>query len=134
MFGDPTTVAMVDDGTGGDVTAGDGLFTVTLPAGLAEPGQMIRWYVTARTRRCQHSVPVVRGSRKHEEYRGTIIDDPSAESNLPVFHWFVEDYQRAMNNAQGHAVRSSTMANSTTTSSLTFTASRLPAFQLARKA
>jgi len=41
------TVTMVDDGTGDDAMAGDGLYTATIPSQSYEPGDMVRWCVSA---------------------------------------------------------------------------------------
>ncbi len=100
MFGDEITVAMADDGTGDDAEAGDGIFTATLPAGIAEPGQMVRWYVTARDVEGRTTrFPSFEDPNNTQQYLGTIINDPTLESNLPVFHWFVERTSQAMNAA-----------------------------------
>ena len=47
MFDDEVTIAMVDDGTGADQLAADGIYTATIPGGIAQPGNMVRWYVRA---------------------------------------------------------------------------------------
>jgi len=47
MFAKEVTVAMVDDGSGSDAVAGDGIYTATIPHTVSEPGQMVRWAVTA---------------------------------------------------------------------------------------
>jgi hypothetical protein len=41
------TVPMVDDGTGGDATAGDGVYTAIIPASAYQAGRLIRWRVDA---------------------------------------------------------------------------------------
>ena len=42
-FGDEVQIPMVDDGTGGDKTAGDSIYSATIPAAVSEPGDMVRW-------------------------------------------------------------------------------------------
>lgn len=42
-----TSVAMVDDATGGDLLAGDGIFSVTLPASLQVNRRLVRYTITA---------------------------------------------------------------------------------------
>ena len=37
------TGEMRDDGTGGDETAGDGIYTAVIPASFVEPGMLVRW-------------------------------------------------------------------------------------------
>ncbi len=97
MFEDELTVAMTDDGTGGDVLAGDGIYTATLPAGVAPAGQMVRWYVTAKDADGRGTrFPSFEDPNTTQQYLGTMIDDPSVESNLPVIHWFIENRGRAM--------------------------------------
>lgn len=62
-----------------------------LPVDVAAPGEMLRWRVEAvdvsgrRTRWPPFPDPL-----DSEEYYGTVVDDPTIESNLPVYHWFVE--------------------------------------------
>lgn len=69
--------------------AGDGTFKATIPA--QQPGDMVRWYVTATdgsgavTRAPQFLEPT---SRK---YFGTFMDDPSLATNLPVVHIYCEN-------------------------------------------
>lgn len=48
MFGSESTVAMRDDGLGGDAVAGDGLYAGIIPESAAAPGEMLRWKVIAR--------------------------------------------------------------------------------------
>jgi hypothetical protein len=38
---------MVDDGTNGDVTSGDNIYTAQVPTASMTAGQMIRWRVQA---------------------------------------------------------------------------------------
>lgn len=92
MFGEEVTVAMVDDGTQGDATRGDGIFAVTLPAGLAQPGQMIRYRISAGADDTDSArLPLYQDPLNSEQYFGTIVADPSIQSNLPVIHFFLED-------------------------------------------
>jgi len=96
MFGDEISLAMADDGLGDDQTADDGIYTGTIPSGVVREGQMARWYVTAedrdgnRTRRPPFSQP-----ENMPQYWGTVCEDPTIESPLPIFHWFVEEPARA---------------------------------------
>jgi len=88
MFGPETSTPMLD--------GGDGLFSVAIPADTAAPGQMIRWYVVA-TDGAGHATrsPAFRDPLDSEEYFGTVVDDPTVITNLPVFQWFVEDPEAA---------------------------------------
>ncbi|MCP4189550.1 MAG: hypothetical protein GY768_02860 [Planctomycetaceae bacterium] len=95
MYGASQEIAMRDDGVGNDVAAGDGIYTATIPSGIAEPGEMIRWFVTAKDKQ-QHAsrAPRFEIARDSEEYYGTVITDPTLSSNLPIFHWFVSSRSR----------------------------------------
>ncbi len=94
MYGDEVTVPMSDDGTGEDVTAGDGMFTGVIPAGVAAPGEMLRYYIESRdTRSNTARHPVVAdtdGTDQSPQYYGTVVTDPDVTSNLPILHWFAE--------------------------------------------
>ncbi len=96
MYDDSATVPMVDDGSGADQVAGDGIYTGTIPGNIATPGQMIRWFIQAadnqllRTRFPNFEDPV-----NMEEYLGTVVQDPSIVTKLPVIHWFAENPRRA---------------------------------------
>jgi hypothetical protein len=103
MYGTTVTVPMVDNGTGNDATAGDGIFTGTIPAGIAQPGQMVRWYMTAvdgsgnasRYPRLDDTALSTTAARDFEGSFGTIINDPSIDSNLPVIHTFLQNPAQA---------------------------------------
>lgn len=92
MFEHEVAVAMVDDGTAGDITAGDGIYSATIPATVSEPGQMVRWKVTATdvenssTRRPLFAYP-----DNSDEYYGTMIFASDVQRNLPVLNWFIDD-------------------------------------------
>ena len=96
MFGDSTTLQMLDDGQGSDDVAGDGIYTGVIPAGLAKSGEMIRWYVTARDANgLSGRFPARANPLTDQEFVGTIVEDAPVESQLPVFHLFVESWSRA---------------------------------------
>ncbi len=98
MYGGLTTVAMVDDGTGDDALAGDGVFTATIPNTAASAGQMVRWYFTADDALGTDSrLPLYLDPIDSDEYLGTMIADPSVDSNLDVLHWFVQSPSSANN-------------------------------------
>ncbi|RIK78383.1 MAG: hypothetical protein DCC68_15310 [Planctomycetota bacterium] len=92
MFDAEQTTPMFDDGTHGDATAGDGVFTALLPASVAAPGEMLRYAVRAldvggvATRAPLFADPI--GS---PEYFGTVIDDPAIVTQLPVLHRFIQN-------------------------------------------
>ncbi|MGC8742605.1 MAG: lamin tail domain-containing protein [Verrucomicrobiia bacterium] len=96
MYGGIISVDMMDDGLSGDGAAGDGIYGAAIPAGVAQPGMMVRWYITAAdTNNLQSRWPVFAVTNDSEEYLGTIIADPSINSLLPVMHLFVENVSAA---------------------------------------
>ena len=83
---------MVDDGTGADVTAGDGIYTTIVPSVNYNPGDMIRWKVTAYDTKGNTSrFPLYPYPNDSPEYFGTVVVDSSINSNLPVIEWFVQN-------------------------------------------
>jgi hypothetical protein len=90
-----TAVAMGDDGSGGDLAAGDGVFTGVIPAAAHVAGRMLRWAVSATdTAGSPGRAPAFlarTGTDQSPEYFGTLIPDPLLVSELPVFHWFTQD-------------------------------------------
>ncbi len=90
MFNAETTLAMNDSGTGGDATAGDGIWSATIPAG-ATAGQMVRWAVTATTTHGETSRSPRNLLPNSPQYYGTVISDAAITSPLPVIHRFVQN-------------------------------------------
>ncbi len=110
MFDDEVTVAMADDGTGSDAAAGDGVFTTTIPAGVANPGEMVRWYVEATdaegdvTREPRFVDPAILDRQEQgPEYFGTMVADPSVTSEIAILYWFVENESAAGSDAGTNA-------------------------------
>ena len=107
MYGGESTLAMADDGSGDDQTAGDGIFTATIPAGVAAAGEMLRYFITAddvegNTRRA----PVVAdtsGNSQDPEYFGTVVFDPDIDTDLPVWQWFTENETNSHNRTGARA-------------------------------
>ena len=100
MYGSTRKVRMVDDGSGNDAVANDGIFTATIPARSADPGEMVRWFFEAEDNRGQTTrLPRFELSRDSEQYFGTVIVDPALSSELPIFHWFVQSRSRAFSSS-----------------------------------
>jgi hypothetical protein len=91
-FGSEMTVAMNDAGQGGDALAGDGIFSGTIPASAYRAGDMVRWAVRATdTAAVRTQEPATLFTNDAPRYFGTVIADPSVQTNLPVFRYFVQD-------------------------------------------
>jgi hypothetical protein len=81
---------MMDDGTGADAAAGDGIYTAAIPSEAYSRGDMIRWKIVAEdvdgysSRYPLHPYP-----NDSPEYLGTVVADPSIKSAMPVIEWFV---------------------------------------------
>ena len=83
---------MADDGTGADATAGDGIYTTIIPSIAYNPGDMIRWKVTANDTKGNVShFPLYPYPNDSPEYFGTVVANRSINSGLPVIEWFVEN-------------------------------------------
>ncbi len=96
MYQRERSVVMVDDGRGADAVPGDGIYTAMIPGGIAQPGEMIRWYLVANDSQQQAArFPRFEAPTDSEEYFGTVIADPSVSSNLPVLHWFARNRNQA---------------------------------------
>jgi hypothetical protein len=92
MYGSEVALAMVDNGTGGDAIAGDGIYTAKIPASASGPGQMVRWYVTATDTVAESTrYPLFLQTTSAPEYLGTVIQSTTTVSTLPVFEYFVQN-------------------------------------------
>jgi len=91
MFGGHVNVAMVDNGLPPDAAAGDGIYTAQIPGGVANIGEMIRWYVTATdSEGIASRFPPFEDPNNSPEYEGTIVHVEQT-NNLPVLHWFIQN-------------------------------------------
>ncbi|MEX0330665.1 MAG: lamin tail domain-containing protein [Puniceicoccaceae bacterium] len=89
MYGQPTAIPMVDNGTAGDALANDGIYTAFIPGNIANPGEMLRYIISAVDGNGDtgQSPAISQLARQH----GLVYKDTSIQSFLPVLHWFVED-------------------------------------------
>ncbi|MBN1363112.1 MAG: lamin tail domain-containing protein [Sedimentisphaerales bacterium] len=86
------TLLMTDDGTGSDAVAGDGIYTAAIPGTSFDAGDMVRWYVNAIDAEAQMSRnPLFPYPDDSPEYYGTVVQDPTIDTPLPVFCWFVQN-------------------------------------------
>ena len=86
------TNVLRDDGVAPDATAGDGVYSASLPTTNVLAGQMFRWRFEARdvsnTVTC---LPAYLDPLDSPRYYGTVAQDAStASSRLPVLEWFVQ--------------------------------------------
>ena len=90
------TLEMVDDGTGPDDVAGDGLYSAAVPSAVTHPGDMIRWSVSAiDATGALTRAPLFLSPDDAPEYYGTVVQNPAARSDLPVLYWFTEHPNQA---------------------------------------
>ena len=94
MYDAEVVLPMVDDGTGDDLQAGDGIYTAAIPEVLFNAGEMIRYYITtADSGGFDSRAPLFldsSGENQSVEYFGTVVADSTNDSTLPVLEWFVE--------------------------------------------
>jgi hypothetical protein len=89
MFAGETMVLMTDDGTGGDATAGDSIWTALIPAAAFAPGEMTRWrFVADDNQGLETKDPAFHDPLHSHQYYGTVAYDARIQTDLPVFHWF----------------------------------------------
>ena len=118
MFEQKRMTTMLDDGIHPDQQANDGIYSALIDSSLAEPGQMIRYYITANQKTpyviSSRSPPYLKSSDSPEFY-GTIVKPLDIEhSKIPVLHWFTEDetaVDRATTNNQRKGFRASIYFN-----------------------
>ena len=90
-FASEIAVQARDDGTGGDAVANDGVYSATIP-NVGSAGDLLRWYFTAddvagNTARAPRFAYALNSA----EYFGTVVADNSYTSEVPAFHWFLEN-------------------------------------------
>jgi len=76
----------------------NGTWTGTIPGGVATAGQLLRYYVTATDTAGNVSRwPIFPDALESEQYYGTVVADPSVQSQLPVAYLFIENTAAADN-------------------------------------
>ncbi|MBN1124286.1 MAG: lamin tail domain-containing protein, partial [Sedimentisphaerales bacterium] len=92
MFENDQSILMLDDGLHGDGEADDGVYGYIIPAGVVEAGQMLRYYIeTTDTLGHKNRLPLAlddTGENQSPFYLGTVVANPSVQSQLPVMEWF----------------------------------------------
>ena len=96
MFAEELSIPMTDDGSGADQVAGDGIYTASIPANTAQPGEMLRYFVSVTDQfDIETRMPRFLSDDGSPEYFGTMIEDASIDSQIPVLHRFIENERRA---------------------------------------
>ncbi|MBN1854137.1 MAG: CotH kinase family protein, partial [Pirellulales bacterium] len=94
MYEAEIPLTMLDDGSGADLVASDGIYTAVIPSAVSDPGEMVRWYVTADDTSGNSSraplFPDNVGRKQSPEYFGTVVADPSVATDIAFFQWFLE--------------------------------------------
>ncbi|MBN2271372.1 MAG: lamin tail domain-containing protein, partial [Sedimentisphaerales bacterium] len=91
-FGAEVRIPMADNGVSPDIQAGDGVFAATIPATAYSSSDMVRWCVTATdTGGTATREPMFLDADGSPEYFGTIVTDPSINTQLPVFQYYVQN-------------------------------------------
>jgi hypothetical protein len=76
----------------------NGTWTGTIPGGVATAGQLLRYYVTAVDANGNPSRwPIFPNPTDSQQYFGTVVADPSIQSQLPVAYLFIQDTTSADN-------------------------------------
>jgi len=90
------TLAMVDDGSGGDVISGDGIYSAVIPSTSYSQGRMVRWFFTATDANGVSSRwPRYPDPLESPQYFGTMIAPTGFTTTLPVWYWFTQNTSAA---------------------------------------
>ncbi len=91
-FANEVSLTMLDDGQNADAVAHDNIFTAVIPASAFTAGDMIRWFIQAQdTQGISMREPLFLLEENSPRYFGTVAQNPSIQTNLPVFHYFVQN-------------------------------------------
>ena len=104
MYGTTRRINMLDDGSGADTMAGDGIYTATIPSGIAQAGDMVRWFMTASDASGNESrFPTFEDPQDSEEYLGTVYRDSTLLPENPDLVTFQTYFQNpsAMDTTSG---------------------------------
>ncbi|HEX40624.1 MAG TPA: hypothetical protein ENN81_01005, partial [Phycisphaerales bacterium] len=91
-FNAEVLIPMADNGIAPDATAGDGVYTARIPATAYTYGDMVRWYVLAvDTGGATSRNPMFLDTDNSPEYFGTVVNDPTINTQLPIFQYFTQN-------------------------------------------
>lgn len=101
MYGQVNFSPMLDDGVMPDAVSGDQVFTAEIPAWVSAPGEMLRYkVVVADSNGGVTTLPPFQSPLGSPKFFGTVVDDPTVQSELPVWEWFLQN-PSAANTTQG---------------------------------
>ncbi|MDB4766799.1 lamin tail domain-containing protein, partial [bacterium] len=90
-FGNEIPLFPNDSGIAGDAVAGDGIYSTTVN-NVGTAGSLFRWYFTASDIDGNETrAPLFNDPLNSAQYFGTVVNDPSLTTDLPVFEWFVQN-------------------------------------------
>ena len=85
-------VSAFDDGSNGDAVAGDQIWTAIIPGGVSDAGKLLRWAAFASDGvGGQNRYPGFHDPQNSAEYHGTVVHDVTLSSELPIYHWFMDN-------------------------------------------
>jgi hypothetical protein len=91
MFGNEVAVPMFDDGTHGDITPNDDVFSAIIPASAARSGEMVRYFISASDVNGGISRwPLYTDPASTAQYLGTVVNPNYVTSSIPVIHLFAQ--------------------------------------------
>jgi hypothetical protein len=92
MYNPEVVASMFDNGTNGDVTAGDGIWSAIIPSSAFVAGEMTRWrFVATDSTGTETREPSYRNALDSHQYYGTVTHDTGINSLLSVLHWFTSN-------------------------------------------
>ncbi len=96
MFKDEVAIPMENISPLNYSKGGPNLYQGTIPPGVALTGEMLRYRIVACDL-AEHVTqsPYNKDSTRAPRYHGTVIQNPALTTNVPVYHWFVEDWVSA---------------------------------------
>jgi hypothetical protein len=104
MYANEVSVPMNDNGTAGDLVAGDGVWSALIPASASTNGQMIRYLIAASDALgASAKWPLFYNPTNSEQYLGTIVDPTNVVSKLPIYHLFINPTDQGAADAEGGA-------------------------------
>src|SRR6476659_3457450 len=90
---------------------GSGLYSASIPASAATSGSMVRWYVPATDSSGNSAKDPPYENNEAQQYYGTIVQDSSFSSSLPVVDMYCKDSRAPFNPTKGSGPQCSMLFN-----------------------